>query len=144
MTIDELKELIDSYGAQLGRWPEDDRARAVALSIRSSEARELFQESLAMERFLCETETALAPEGFADRIIAKAHSKGVREEVRKEMRLAAASIALLGDLSKIMPHGKTILPVLFLLGVISGGVNQLDISASNGVTDFLNLLIYYS
>lgn len=144
MTIDEIAELIDRYGAQLGQWPEEERARAVAASIKNPEIMKLFQSGLQMERLLSERPMVSAPEGLADRIVAAAHQQEVRTEVRREMRLAAVSVELLADVFKAMPGGKVVYPALFVLGVLAGVLSQLTEPAGNGVTDFVSLLLYYA
>jgi hypothetical protein len=49
MTRDEFTDLLDLYGADLSRWPQDRLKAALALTEKDSEARAQFDNMLALE-----------------------------------------------------------------------------------------------
>ncbi|MFN7114722.1 MAG: hypothetical protein ACK4PK_10240 [Alphaproteobacteria bacterium] len=49
MTRDEFTDLLDLYGADLSRWPQDRLKAALALTEKDTEARARFNSMLAME-----------------------------------------------------------------------------------------------
>jgi hypothetical protein len=52
VTIDRLRDLLDAWGASADRWPADERAAALALILRSPEARALRDEAARLDAFL--------------------------------------------------------------------------------------------
>ncbi len=49
MTLKRFHELLDAYGAEAGRWPEDERGAARALLGASEEARALLDEATLLD-----------------------------------------------------------------------------------------------
>lgn len=52
MTLERLRILIEAYGAEPSRWPEDERGAAATLLAESAEARALVAEEAALDRLL--------------------------------------------------------------------------------------------
>ena len=52
MTRNEFTELLDIYGADLSRWPQDKLKAALALTEQDSAARDAFDRTLALEDML--------------------------------------------------------------------------------------------
>ena len=52
LTLTEFRRLVEAYGADLGRWPEDAREPARALLATSAEARTLSGAELALDTVL--------------------------------------------------------------------------------------------
>jgi hypothetical protein len=52
MTLDRLRELIEAYGANPERWPEQERGLAVVFIATSAEAQGLLEEAVALDRAL--------------------------------------------------------------------------------------------
>ncbi|MDP2205576.1 MAG: hypothetical protein Q8K65_04655 [Alphaproteobacteria bacterium] len=52
MTRDEFTDLLDLYGADLSRWPQDRLKAALALTEKDTEARARFDSMLAMEEHM--------------------------------------------------------------------------------------------
>jgi len=52
MDLDRLGELLDAYGADRGRWPEAERARARALIEANDRARDLYDDARALDDLL--------------------------------------------------------------------------------------------
>ena len=74
MTLAELGQLLEVYGADRVRWPADERAAAAQLVARDVEARRLLAEAEALDRVLDSAPVpALAVEAaLAERIVAAA------------------------------------------------------------------------
>jgi hypothetical protein len=74
MTLAELGQLLDVYGADRGRWPADERAAAAQLSARDAEARRLLAEAEALDRVLdsAPVPTLAVEAALAGRIVAAA------------------------------------------------------------------------
>ena len=74
MTLRRFKSLTDSYGADLQRWPEDERGAAAALLGSSAQARQRIAEALGLDEALgaasFQTDAALWPAGHADAALA--------------------------------------------------------------------------
>ena len=52
MGMDRLRELLEAYGAEPGRWPAKDRAAALALLAGNEEARRLQKQAAAIDGLL--------------------------------------------------------------------------------------------
>jgi hypothetical protein len=52
MTIDRLRILIEAYGAEPTRWPDNERSYAITLMAQSAEARALVAEAASLDRLL--------------------------------------------------------------------------------------------
>jgi hypothetical protein len=92
MTLAELGQLLDVYGADRGRWPANMRAPAAQLVARDVEARRLLAEATALDRVL-ESAPMLALEveaALAERIVAAAQ-RSPRIVKLEESRPAAAA-----------------------------------------------------
>jgi hypothetical protein len=74
MTLAELGQLLDVYGADRGRWPADERTAAAQLSARDAEARRLLAEAEALDRVLdsAPVPTLAVEAALAGRIVAAA------------------------------------------------------------------------
>ena len=71
-TIAEFQTALDSHGADLSKWPAEERAQALVLLAGSTEARALFEAARGVEAMLRRPGEQTAPQGLADRIIGKA------------------------------------------------------------------------
>lgn len=49
MTLDEFKHNVELYSADLSRWPQDAMKRAISFMRENHEAKELFDEALALD-----------------------------------------------------------------------------------------------
>lgn len=72
MRLDAFEAALDSYGADLGVWPESLRARGLALLKASPEAHELLDAEIRLRAELSRRTQVRAPAGLADRIAARA------------------------------------------------------------------------
>ncbi|GEO80338.1 hypothetical protein ROR02_04690 [Pararhodospirillum oryzae] len=62
MTPNELKALIDIYGADLAKWPPQEGAHAKTLLAQSDEARALMRDAVAFDAVLRNTGPVLSPD----------------------------------------------------------------------------------
>ena len=69
-----FRKLLSSYGANPERWPEDERAAAVALLATSSEARALRDRAETLDRMLDTYRVDAADDGLRGQIIAAPHN----------------------------------------------------------------------
>lgn len=69
MTVAQLRELLQIYGANAERWPQAERAAARALLAASAEARALLADYAPVDR-LMEAGDDAAPAGLLERIMA--------------------------------------------------------------------------
>jgi hypothetical protein len=70
MTLQRFKDLVEAYGAEPARWPEDERIAALELLERSAEARAAMEEAQALDRLLdLSPSTAVTP-ALQERILA--------------------------------------------------------------------------
>ena len=70
MTLDEFKNLIDAYGADRNRWPDDRQGAAEQLLEASEPARELLAEAEALDRLLAQVTPVAVSPAFKERIAA--------------------------------------------------------------------------
>jgi hypothetical protein len=92
MTLAELGQLLDVYGADRGRWPADERAAASQLAARDGEARRLVAEAEALDRVLDSAPAPAVEAALAERIVAAAQ-RSPRIVKLEDARPAAASDA---------------------------------------------------
>src|SRR5262245_58863389 len=92
MTLVELEQLLDVYGADRVRWPAEARATAAQLAASDARARRLLAEAEALDRVLKSAPVpALAAEAaLAERIVAAAQ-RSPRIVKLEESRTAAAT-----------------------------------------------------
>ena len=76
MNLDRFAALVDAYGASPARWPEGERAAAVALMKVSAEARRLAEEADHLDRLLDAPETAPATRALQERLLAAMVDRG--------------------------------------------------------------------
>lgn len=69
LSIGAFADLLDQWGPELGRWPQQQRTDAEALLGTSPEAAALLAEALALDNTLRDSQPK-APAGLADRIFA--------------------------------------------------------------------------
>lgn len=72
MNLDRFAAIVDAYGGSPSRWPEAERAAAVALLKTSSDAQRLAEEAEALDGLLDMPETVAATRDLQDRILAAA------------------------------------------------------------------------
>jgi len=72
MTLDRLQQLLDAYGADPMRWPEEERAAALAMLARSAEARAALADAERLDAILDLAESAEPSSDLAARIVAAA------------------------------------------------------------------------
>ena len=72
MNLDRFVAIVEAYGASPARWPEAERAAAVAFLKTSSDAQRLADEAEALDGLLDMPETIAATRDLQDRILAAA------------------------------------------------------------------------
>jgi len=75
MNIETFKENLESFGADLARWPESIRESAQKLVSRSAEARQLQQEMSKVDRLFKVDKTSAPPRDLVDRIVKKTEDR---------------------------------------------------------------------
>ncbi|MBI1209888.1 MAG: hypothetical protein GC190_00355 [Alphaproteobacteria bacterium] len=70
MNLDRFAAIVDAWGGSPDRWPEAERAAAVAFMNNTPEAQRLAAEAKALDRALDAAETAPATRELEDRILA--------------------------------------------------------------------------
>ena len=73
----ELIDIIESYGSDISRWPEEKREEALMLLDKSERAKAVFDEAKALDELLSGYETEPAREAYTNKIIDQASSPGV-------------------------------------------------------------------
>jgi hypothetical protein len=68
MTLDGFRDLIDSLGPDIARWPAPQKTEAEQLLLSSPQARQLLAEAVEVEDALHSVPPVKAPEGLLDRI----------------------------------------------------------------------------
>lgn len=66
MKLREFRRLVDAYGADAMRWPEQKRDAALALALASEEARQAWAEAMQLDRALATVVPAIGPERIAE------------------------------------------------------------------------------
>jgi|GEM_PF-1033646 len=89
--IERLAKLLDAYGARPERWPDAERALALALLARSAEARALRAGAARLDALLERLPEAAPSAGLADRIVRAAAPRGRRLPGWAVVPLAAAA-----------------------------------------------------
>ena len=69
MTLDRFRQLIDAYGAESGRWPEQDRDLAVDFLTSSPEAQTLLEEVSALDSALDSLPKPELSTGFRESVL---------------------------------------------------------------------------
>ncbi len=82
MDRDRLIALIDAYGGDLRRWPEDEREAARALLALDAEARDRLEEAAELDAVLDASPRPAASADLRDRVIASAASAGLKPRER--------------------------------------------------------------
>jgi hypothetical protein len=72
-----FRDGLDAHGADLGRWPERERARAEALLARSDEARAALREAEAFEHLLADAVPDAPTERIRRNVLAALPAPGV-------------------------------------------------------------------
>jgi hypothetical protein len=90
MTLDRLGDLLDTYGAQPERWPDAERAAAVALVAASHDARARRDAAAALDAMLDRAPVMTPSAALADRILAGAPRPRVLSLPRRRMPVVAA------------------------------------------------------
>ncbi len=52
MSLERFEELVDAYGAQSGRWPDEDRELALALVSNCAQAQQALQAAVVLDELL--------------------------------------------------------------------------------------------
>jgi len=98
-----LHELIDAYGADVTRWPPDERAAAERLLERSDAARAKLEEAATLDCLLDEVSVAPPSVDLTERVLALA-PRGRKPVVR---RVLAAALPLAVAASVLVWLGRT-------------------------------------
>jgi anti-sigma factor RsiW len=126
MTFERFKELLDAFGADLGRWPEAERASARALIARAPEAEAALAEARRLDALLDLYDPP------ADRA-AEARLHALLDAVSARVPVHAARV--------IWPRAAA-LAAMLLLGVATGIVaSGLMPDAANGEGDVVRLVL---
>jgi hypothetical protein len=70
MNIEQFRVLLDAYGGNADRWPQNERSTARALVESSEEARRLVHDATALDRLLDAAETLPTTRALEERILA--------------------------------------------------------------------------
>lgn len=89
LTLERLRALTESYGADLQRWPEETRAAAQALLSQSSEARALLEEARVLDDMIA---AATAHEESARWRTGERHVAMARLRARVGARIATTEV----------------------------------------------------
>lgn len=111
-----VKTLIDAYGADPARWPQEERAEAAALLARLPELEAYRNEALLLDTLLETHETALPDAALIERVVA-ARPRGPRENP-----LRALIKFLLPDEAAWLPAGALAASMAFGIYVGMSGV----------------------
>lgn len=103
MTLDRLKELLDTYGADPDRWPLEERIAMLDLLARSETARDLAAQAASLDALLDRAPLPMpshaASEVLADRVMRRLNLRSVLAAHRPAfgwpnwVALAAAAVA---------------------------------------------------
>ncbi|MGM4983892.1 MULTISPECIES: hypothetical protein [Rhizobium] len=92
MSAERFAEMVDAYGGDIGRWPQDERAAARA-HARSAEAAGMLERAADLDSLLDTYVLKAGHEGLDGRIVAKfVH----RSRMRNLFRFGSAGIGLVG------------------------------------------------
>jgi hypothetical protein len=75
MTAERFKSSLETFGADLSKWPDEERADALKYIEASDDAKLILVDMGAFEQYLTQYSTAVPPKGLLEKIIAKVHSK---------------------------------------------------------------------
>lgn len=70
-----FQEYLDTYGADLRRWPDDLRARAEETLKTSQDAQSAYVEAMKLDELLYPEECSDAPDGLLDKILKDARQE---------------------------------------------------------------------
>jgi hypothetical protein len=84
MTLARLGELLDTYGADPGRWPPEERDAALALLAHSAEAQRQREASAQLDAVLNLAPAHAAPPALVERILAAAPQRGLCPQPKVE------------------------------------------------------------
>jgi anti-sigma factor RsiW len=85
MSMDEFRTLLDAWGADPGRWPNDRRAAAEALIARSEEAKRMLADEAAFDALLARTLLEGTPAGKPDAALTQ-RILAIPQSARQERR----------------------------------------------------------
>ena len=85
MTIDELEQALDRWGADLGRWPAAEAERARALLAIDPTARRSVSVAREVDEFVGELRRHAAPTHLAGRIMARVREAGAAPDHLERM-----------------------------------------------------------
>jgi ferric-dicitrate binding protein FerR (iron transport regulator) len=126
MTLERFKELLDAFGADLGRWPDAEQAAARALIARMPEAQAALAEARRLDALL-DLYDPPADRAAEARLRAALDAVPARAAVRPARRLWPQAAALAATL---------------LLGVATGIVaSNLMLDPANGEGDAVRLVL---
>ena len=84
MTLQRLQELFDAYGANPTHWPVEEHAAAVALLVRSAEARTLQKKEAQLDRLLDLSPSVHSSAELRQRVLAHAPLQGTEKITPKK------------------------------------------------------------
>jgi hypothetical protein len=132
MTLRRFESLTDSYGADLKRWPEEERGTAAALLEVSAQARQRIAEAAELDEALraasSRADSALWPGGQADAALARLRSS-VGAQITQPLHKQTAGTWLRWD------------PVKWVHLVASMQPGWPSLAASGGLAVVMGLLI---
>lgn len=99
MTRERFAALVDAYGAEMARWPEEERLAAYAFSRANPEVTALLAEADAIDALLAAA-TMSAPDGLRSRVLAQCAMPQYSTWTLMRMRAAPA---LKGALETLWP-----------------------------------------
>jgi ferric-dicitrate binding protein FerR (iron transport regulator) len=92
MDRERFEVLLDAYGADFRRWPEDSRAAGEAFTAQDAEAASLLREAQALDRALSLADDAPDTSALASRILATAPRRRSAFDTRAALALAACAV----------------------------------------------------
>jgi anti-sigma-K factor RskA len=130
MTLERLRAVIESYGANATRWPETERAAAAALLAESAEARAVATDAAPLDELLDAVPAVAPTSAMRAAILAGAP--------RAKARRGEGWRTFIGELGGWRLAGG-VLAASLVLGIVSGGWLSLGQTTEASSPDLLQL-----
>lgn len=149
MTLDEFRHLLEAYGADPVRWPEDRRPAARALIAESAAAREALESEAAFDRMLGAAMAGRSAAGSEARLTEALVAARPRAAPPRLAVAAPGWRARVGDFLKTLwPYGPPLVPASSLAMALVLGIGlgsfALERVGSDGASDDPYMLLSYA